>query len=113
MLCLPLDHLNGWLFGVDVARVRPELRERMSRYRAECFDVLARHFGLSQPEGLAALSARMRDVELSERMSFRHAQACSSGMNRRRKEKRQHAGQMAALRAEVQLALALIEGGAA
>jgi hypothetical protein len=46
---LPLDKLNGWLFGVSVRRVRPELRERLTRYQAECFDVLARHFGAAAP----------------------------------------------------------------
>lgn len=33
---LPLDRLNGWLFGVDVARVREELRERLGRCWREC-----------------------------------------------------------------------------
>ena len=33
---LPLDRLNGWLFGVDVARVREELRERLVWCRREC-----------------------------------------------------------------------------
>ena len=35
-LFLSMDKLNGWLFGVDVARVREELRERMNWYRREC-----------------------------------------------------------------------------
>lgn len=42
--CLPLDMLNGWLFGVDVNRVRPELRERLMQYQRECFQVLNAHF---------------------------------------------------------------------
>ena len=44
MLCLPLTMLNGWLFGVDVNRVNPELRDKLMVYQRECFDVLARHF---------------------------------------------------------------------
>ena len=48
-LMLPLDKLNGWLFGVSVTRVRPELRERLTQYQSECFDVLARHFGAANP----------------------------------------------------------------
>jgi hypothetical protein len=43
--CLPLSMLNGWLFGIQASRVRPELRERLVQYQRECFDVLARHFG--------------------------------------------------------------------
>ncbi|MCF8156333.1 MAG: phage antirepressor N-terminal domain-containing protein [Rhodoferax sp.] len=45
VVMLPLDKLNGWLFGVQVGRVKPELRARLTQYQAECFDVLARHFG--------------------------------------------------------------------
>ena len=39
-LCLPLDLLPGWLFGVTTARVRPELVDKINRYRADCFRVL-------------------------------------------------------------------------
>lgn len=43
-LCLPLDMLNGWLFGVDVNRVREEIKPRLIQYQKECFGVLFRHF---------------------------------------------------------------------
>ena len=43
-LCLPLSKLNGWLFGVDVNRVREEIKPRLMQYQEECFDVLFRHF---------------------------------------------------------------------
>lgn len=69
-LFLSLDKLNGWLFGVDVARVREELRERMNWYRRECYAVLARHFGLSRPEaeqGVLQLVPPEQTVEGSER----------------------------------------------
>ena len=29
VLCLPLDYLPGWLFGVSASRVRPELKEKI------------------------------------------------------------------------------------
>jgi hypothetical protein len=48
MLCLPLDMLNGWLFGIDANRVKPELKDRVIIYQRECFKVLANHFGLGQ-----------------------------------------------------------------
>lgn len=44
VVCLPLDKLNGWLFGVTASRTRPEIRERLIQYQRECFDVLAGHF---------------------------------------------------------------------
>ena len=39
-LCLPLDLIPGWLFGVQVGRVRQELQPKLLRYRRECFRVL-------------------------------------------------------------------------
>jgi hypothetical protein len=44
VLCLPLDLLPGFLFGIDTGRVRPELVEKLDRYRADCFEVLYRAF---------------------------------------------------------------------
>ena len=41
MTCLPLKHLNGWLFGVDANRVDPAVRERLLEYQRECYDALA------------------------------------------------------------------------
>ena len=40
LLALPLDLLPGWLFGIAGARVKPELQEKILRYRRECFRVL-------------------------------------------------------------------------
>lgn len=45
MFCIPLDHLQGWLFGISADRVRPDLRDRVIRYQKECFRVLADAFG--------------------------------------------------------------------
>lgn len=44
MVMLPVKYLNGWLFGVDVNRVKPEIRDRLIAYQTECFEVLANHF---------------------------------------------------------------------
>lgn len=43
-VCLRLNLINGWLFTIDSARVKPELRERVLAYQRECYDVLADHF---------------------------------------------------------------------
>lgn len=48
MVMLPIKYLNGWLFGVDANRVKPEIKERLLEYQRECFDVLNRHF-MPQP----------------------------------------------------------------
>ncbi len=54
-VCLPLDLLPGFLFGVSATRVKPELQEKITRYRRECFRVLWEAF---KPEilGTAALA---------------------------------------------------------
>jgi len=44
MLCLPLDYLNGWLFGISASRVKPEVKENLLRYQRECYRVLADAF---------------------------------------------------------------------
>lgn len=54
MLMLPLDYLNGWLFGVDASRVKPEIRPRLLEYQRECFKVLSNHF-MPKRIGLAQL----------------------------------------------------------
>ncbi len=40
VLALPLDLLPGWLFGIQAARVKPALQEKITRYRRECYRVL-------------------------------------------------------------------------
>lgn len=44
MICLPLDYLNGWLFGVNAKRVKDEIRDRLVRYQRESYKVLAEAF---------------------------------------------------------------------
>jgi hypothetical protein len=44
MACLPLDFINGWLFGINAKRVKAEVRERLIRYQRECYRVLAEAF---------------------------------------------------------------------
>ncbi|NKQ35706.1 MAG: hypothetical protein HF973_08840 [Chloroflexi bacterium] len=44
MQCLPLDYLNGWLFGVNANRVKEEIRDNLIRYQRECYRVLADAF---------------------------------------------------------------------
>jgi hypothetical protein len=44
MICLPLDYLNGWIFGINASRVKPEIKERLLRYQRECYRVLAEAF---------------------------------------------------------------------
>lgn len=42
--CLPLDYLNGWLFGINANRVKKEVRDRLIVYQEKCYKVLAEAF---------------------------------------------------------------------
>jgi hypothetical protein len=44
MLCLPLDYISGFLFGLNPDRTKPELRDRIIRYQRECYKVLNEAF---------------------------------------------------------------------
>ena len=44
MIALPLDFLNGFLFGISADRVKSELRERVILYQRECYRILADAF---------------------------------------------------------------------
>ena len=43
-LCLPLEYLPGWLFGINAGRVKPDLQEGVIRYQRECFRILWQAF---------------------------------------------------------------------
>lgn len=40
MVCLPIEFLNGWLFGVDANRVKPEIKAPLIQYKMQCYKVL-------------------------------------------------------------------------
>lgn len=40
MVCLPIEFLNGWLFGVDANRVNPEIKAPLIQYKMQCYKVL-------------------------------------------------------------------------
>ncbi len=45
MVFIPLEYLNGWLFGVDVSRLKDEaIKEKIVVYKRECYRVLHRHW---------------------------------------------------------------------
>jgi hypothetical protein len=44
MLCLPLDYVSGFLFGINADRVSPDIRDKLVRYQRECYKVLSAAF---------------------------------------------------------------------
>lgn len=69
VICLPLKFLPGWLFGIDASRVKPELKEKIIRYRRECYDVLWRAFE-SEAAGVAgsAVTASSQTIAALEQL---------------------------------------------
>nr|WP_284675877.1 phage antirepressor N-terminal domain-containing protein [Neisseria subflava] len=67
-LCLPLEYLNGWLFGVDARRVKPQIRERLLQYQRECFQVLAAHFMQPKQPPTVALPAVVTELPTREEL---------------------------------------------
>ena len=42
--CLPLDFINGFLFGINATRVKDSVQDRLLRYQRECYKTLAEAF---------------------------------------------------------------------
>jgi chromosome segregation ATPase len=61
MVRLPLDLLGGWIFGVTTSKVRPELREKLIRYREECYRELQRIAELGR--AIARLAEQQIDLQ--------------------------------------------------
>ena len=49
VLCLPLEFLNGWMFGVSASRAKPVLQEKVIRYQRECYNMLWQAFQSKTP----------------------------------------------------------------
>lgn len=73
-LCLPLDYLHGWLFGITTSQVKEQYRHRITLYRRECFQVLSASFqpNLALPDtevasgkGSGMTLAQVRDLALA------------------------------------------------
>lgn len=44
MLCLPIEYLNGWLFGIKISKVNPNIRNTLIKYKQECYQALFHHW---------------------------------------------------------------------
>jgi hypothetical protein len=70
-LCLPIEYLHGWLFGITTSQVSEAYRERITLYRRECFRALSAAFqgDLALPEPAAPAGgsslAGVRDLALA------------------------------------------------
>ncbi len=44
VLALPLDYLNGWLFGIDDTRLKEPIKSIVLKYKKECYNALRDYF---------------------------------------------------------------------
>ncbi len=79
MVSLPLKLLNGWLFGIDTKRVKPEIREVILTYQRESYDVLYRYWhSIEQPQRQPAhpahtqKAAHLADTPPAAPLTFEH-----------------------------------------
>ncbi|MBB6251439.1 phage antirepressor N-terminal domain-containing protein [Nitrospirillum iridis] len=86
-ICLPLRLMNGWLFGIDENRVRPEIRDKVIAYKRECYDVLWQHFQPPVPtsvpttQPLSDASGGDEILELTDELSGLPYQAMRAWMD--------------------------------
>jgi hypothetical protein len=75
MTCLPLEFLNGWLFGINASRVRDDVRPRLIRYQRECYQALHEAFqeGRLSVAGPGVTELAQQDTPAAQ--AYRHAQA--------------------------------------
>ena len=79
MVCLPIDYINGFLFGIDTSRVSEEIRPVVLYYKRECYKALfefwnkSKEFALPQ-NYLEALKALVESEESRQQLMLENKQ---------------------------------------
>lgn len=69
VLAIPVDYIQGWMFGINANQIRFEMRERLLLYKRECYRVLHQAFtGQQQPDRITALEERVAALEGRRRL---------------------------------------------
>ena len=55
---LPVRKISGWLYGISLNKVNPEIREKLEQYQEECDDVLFDHFFGDAPKRRKTLTEK-------------------------------------------------------
>lgn len=73
--CLPIEYLNGWLFGIDDSRVKAEIRDDVISCKKECYLVLYEYF---QKGASIDINRLEEDIELQDFLYRKIRQARTS-----------------------------------
>lgn len=68
LMCLRLELLPGWLFGINAERVKPQRQDKLKRYRRECFEVLWQAFQ-GEALGAASFASKVTEVQTDDSTS--------------------------------------------
>jgi len=75
MSVLPLEYLNGWLFGIDDTRVKEAIRAKIIDYKKQCYIVLYEYFNKGASIDVNRLE---EDIELQDYIYRKVRQARTS-----------------------------------
>lgn len=75
MSVLPLEYLNGWLFGIDDTRVKEAIRPKIIDYKKQCYIVLYEYFNKGASIDVNRLE---EDIELQDYIYRKVRQARTS-----------------------------------
>ena len=74
-VCLQLEYLNGWLFGIDDSRIKEEIQQKVIDYKKQCYLVLYEYF----QKGVSLDIDRLEgDIELQDYIYRKVRQARTS-----------------------------------
>ncbi len=75
IICLPIEYLNGWLFGIDINRCKPEIRETLIKYKKECYQALHDYWfkGKAERSQIAPIVEPKIPMELTKKEWLRFA----------------------------------------
>jgi hypothetical protein len=70
VICIELEFLPGWLFTLNPKRVRPDLQDKIQKYRRDCYRVLWEAFqqGSFSPAETVVVPDRLPDKEEDARI---------------------------------------------
>lgn len=92
MMCLPVEHIFGWLFTIDSNSVSEEARPNVLRYQKECYHTLYAHF--------AGTSKREHEQNQIEIRLLEEINDLTEDMQRTKNELRQKKERLAKLRTD-------------
>lgn len=81
MKCLPLDYLNGWLFGINANRVKDSVRDGLLKYQMDCYRVLADAFlrnEVTHRPTTANIDEWLKTNDDPTAVAYRHAMAIAN-----------------------------------